>query len=139
MSFTYKDGSDVIAAMERLQTCAMVVMDAGAEGEKWAVFRNLVDSVSPDGTAQSKQMPYLRYVFGHEVGTSFMTDVKRLSDLISDDDISDDITLPEVTEDDITFLFQTSGSTGVPKLVAHTNRSILNLRRLCKDNVIISR
>ncbi|XP_052759945.1 uncharacterized protein LOC128202831 [Mya arenaria] len=41
LSFTYTDGSDVVATMERLQTCALLVMDPGENGEKWDVLEQL--------------------------------------------------------------------------------------------------
>jgi acyl-coenzyme A synthetase/AMP-(fatty) acid ligase len=56
-----------------------------------------------------------------------MTDVKKLADIISDDNAESK--LPKIHEDNIAFMVQISGSTGVPKLVAHTHRSVLNLRQ----------
>ncbi|WAR13791.1 hypothetical protein MAR_003896, partial [Mya arenaria] len=53
LSFTYTDGSDVVATMERLQTCALLVMDPGENGEKWDVLEQLFDSHSNDASAKS--------------------------------------------------------------------------------------
>ncbi|WAR07603.1 ACSF2-like protein [Mya arenaria] len=125
IAFTYKDGSDVIAMMKRLQTCALLCIDPGVDNEKWNVIQQLVESYSDDGSVISSKMPYLRYLLGHEVGTSVMTGVKKMTDLLS---TNCDVEITDVTEDALAFLSQTSGSTGEPKLVAQTQKAVVRYR-----------
>ena len=121
ISFTYKDGSDVIALMQKLGKCAMIVVDPGDSDEQWNILRELLDEHSADGNVRSTKMPCLR----HMIVTNFprnVKNVKTFKQLMSTVAVND-VSLPEVAEDDVVALFQTSGSTGAPKLVAHTYKS----------------
>ena len=122
LSFTYTDGSDVIAMMKKLDTCSTIVLDPAEDVETWTIFQKLVKDYDENGHAQSDLMPYLK----HLICRQRVSDTKNI---LTIEDMMEwkpqDITLPTVTPEDIVALFQTSGSTGVPKAVAHTNRSVI--------------
>lgn len=128
ISFTYKDGSDLVATMEMIAKCSMLVMDPGENGVNWKIVKPLIDKFSSDGLVTSKKLPYLRYVVGYEGSKeTIMTGVKLLDDLVNAK--HPDISLPEIHKDSLGLLLQTSGSTGVPKLVALSQRNIMFLRQ----------
>lgn len=122
ISFAYSDGRDVVAMMKKLQHCSALVMDPGHGNMQWEIFRKLIDEYAADGTVKSTNLPYLRHMFG--VGFDSLT-VKRFQDII--EGRHEDIVLPDVNPDDIATMIQTSGSTGVAKLVVHTHKSMLTL------------
>ena len=124
LSFTYKDGSDVIAMMEKFVTCSAIVLDPDEDVETWKIFQNLVKDYDDNGDVESDLMPYLRYFICRKNSK----EKNVISSLTIDNMISCEhhgISLPDVQPDDIVTLFQTSGSTGTPKAVAHTNRSLI--------------
>ena len=125
LSFTYTDGSDVIALMKQLQTCSVFVLDPGAEDENWKVFLNLVNSFDDKGNVQSDKMPYLRNLIYHDCEKRQTPNVLTVEQMMKWNDT--DITLPCLKPDDIAMMFQTSGSTGVPKVVAHSHRTLVNV------------
>ena len=62
LSFTYTDGSDVIAMMKRLETSSAIVLDPGVHGEKWRIFKSLISYHDKNGIVKSDKMPFLRYL-----------------------------------------------------------------------------
>ncbi|XP_060601546.1 uncharacterized protein LOC132754835 [Ruditapes philippinarum] len=120
VSFTYVDGSDLVALMDKLQICSLLVMDPGLENINWDIVRRLLDNFNANGTVKSSKMPYLRYL----VGVSFdQVDAQLLKFIDLVHDIKSGITLPKVSAKNTISLFQTSGSTGVAKLVAHSHEA----------------
>lgn len=119
--FTSKDGSDVIALMEKLRKCALIVVDPGANDEQWDILNGLLDEYSADGKVSSSKMAYLR----HMIVTNRPRNIQNVLTLeqLMSTVAHKDVTFPKIAEDDVAALFQTSGSTGVPKLVAHTYQS----------------
>lgn len=126
IAFTYTDGSDLVALMKRLQKCSFIVMDAGLDNINWNIIRKLLDECNTNGEVKSQKMPFLRYMFGFAFSEEiYSTHVKRFMDLLGEE--HPEIILPEIMSDDILCLFQTSGSTGVPKLVAYTHDMVLEV------------
>lgn len=138
ISFTYKNGSDLVAVMERLAKCCLLVMDPGVDCANWNVVKELVDIQNENGDVSSAHMPYLRYLLSHERGdTTEMSGVLHLDTLLAND--FTDTELPSISENDIAFLFQTSGSTGIPKLVAHSHRGICLTQQLGSAAIDVSK
>ncbi|XP_060581018.1 3-[(3aS,4S,7aS)-7a-methyl-1,5-dioxo-octahydro-1H-inden-4-yl]propanoyl:CoA ligase-like [Ruditapes philippinarum] len=125
ISFTYTDGSDLIALMKKMETCSLLILDPGAEFVNWNILRKLLDKYKADGNVKSQKMPYLRYVLGVRFGHPELPNVIGLRDLLLEDHY--DIELPVVKPTDVCGLFQTSGSTGIPKLVTYTQQSSLKM------------
>ena len=121
-SFTYKDGSDVIAMMQKLRTCSTIILDPGEEDESWKIFNRLVRKYDKSGAVVSDQMPYLRYLICIK-SPADEKEVLTLSDMMAWETISAD--LPSINPEDAFALFQTSGSTGIPKAVVHTHESFI--------------
>ena len=132
LSFTFADGSDVIALMEKLQTCTLIALDPGADEEKWTIFQTLISDYRADGHVSSDRLPYLRYFFCHN-GPTNKQNILTLSDMMSWENIS--VELPTICQDDVFTLFQTSGSTGTPKAVVHTHRNFLPAAKSWADSL----
>ncbi|XP_045176436.2 uncharacterized protein LOC123536974 [Mercenaria mercenaria] len=126
VSITYTDGNDIIAMMEKLEKCSLLVLDPGLESINWNILRRLLDKYEADGKVRSKKMPYLRYLLGVAFDSEpDASNVKDFRDLL--DEYHTDIELPYIDPKDFYGLFQTSGSTGVPKLVAQVHLSTMKL------------
>lgn len=122
LSFTYSDGSDVIAMMKKFETCSAIVLDQSEDSDTWEIFQKLVNHYDKEGHVESELMPYLRYfVCRHSQDQS--DSMLTLEDMMKW--ATPNTILPTLKPDDIAFLLQTSGSTGVPKAVAHTHRSFV--------------
>ena len=120
VSFTYKDGSDVVTLMERLERCSTLFLDPGLDNETWNIFKKIIDSFDKTGNLKSQKMPSLkRIVCLHEPKDIEILTLDKLKHLAKDS-----TQLPTISENDIVYIFQTSGSTGVPKVVAHTHKSL---------------
>ena len=123
LSFTYKDGSDVVAMMEKLQTCSTIILDPGIDEENWNIFSKLISEFDEEGHVTSSLMPYLRYVICR-TKPKVSDKVLTLADMMT---WEHQLTkLPSLEPEDIVILFQTSGSTGFPKACAHTHKSIIS-------------
>ena len=118
LPFASPDGSDVMLMMSRLKSCAAIFLDPGPDEYAWKIFRSLVDDFDEKGNLKSSKMPTLRYLACLSNMEGVLT-LDKLADLAQED-----TELPDVREDDIMALFQTSGSTGVPKLIVHTHKSL---------------
>ena len=119
LSFTYEDGSDVVAMMKCLEKCSAIFIDPGQNDATWHIFRKLIDTFDETGNVRSAHMPTLRHV-------AALFKPEGVEDILTFDDLltksNEDTQLPKVDIDDIAALFQTSGSTGLPKVIAHTHR-----------------
>ena len=82
LSFTFTDGSDVIAFMEKIRTCSTMVLDPGVEDGNWKIFRQIINKFDKTGNVQSDKMPYLRYLICHN-GTKDHESVLTLNDMMT--------------------------------------------------------
>ena len=122
LAFTYTDGSDVIAFMNKIKTCSTIVLDPGVDDENWKIFRNLVDAFDKNGNVRSDKMPYLKHLICHNRPSSHVN-VLTFSDMFAWQTVK--VELPEIDPEDTFTLFQTSGSTGIPKAVVHRHSSFV--------------
>ena len=60
VAFTYKDGIDVIALMERLEKCSTIFLDPGQNNEIWDIFIKIIDAFDKYGNLKSQQMHSLK-------------------------------------------------------------------------------
>ena len=118
--FTYSDGSDAVAMMQKLQKCALLVMDPGLKETNWSIFKQLINDYDCLGRVSSTEMPYLRNLIF--VMAPVSTKVATVSNLLREDCSAE---IPPVDPHKLALNFQTSGSTGVPKLVAFTQTAIV--------------
>ncbi|XP_045163725.2 uncharacterized protein LOC123528048 [Mercenaria mercenaria] len=123
ISFTYKDGaSDLIATMEKLQNCSILIMDPGLDNVNWNIIADHLDHYDKEGSVRSKKMPYLRYMLGHAFANC-QASVKQFQDLF--ESANPDIVVPKIDAEDAAMMLQTPGSTGIPKFVVHTHKSLV--------------
>lgn len=71
-----------------------------------------------------------RYLIVHEE-TEVIKGVMHYVDMVCN--VNVEIDQPQLRADSIAFMIQTSGSTGLPKLVAHTHKSVMALRQTTFD------
>ena len=124
LSFTYSDGSDVIAVMKKLENCSAIVLDQLDDSDTWKIFQKLVNHYDKKGHVESELMPYLRYFVCRQSQVQ-PDSILTLEDMMKWKTHNSASILPILKPEDIAFLVQTSGSTGVPKAVAHTHHSFV--------------
>ena len=133
LSFTYADGSDVVAMMEKLQTCHTIIMDPAIDRENWNIFTKLISNLDDDGHVASNLLPYLRNVICRsKPEESYKT--LTVEEMMTWNNPG--ISLPSLQPDDIAVLFQTSGSTGFPKACAHTHKSFTSSIRNISESFV---
>ncbi|XP_053388530.1 uncharacterized protein LOC128551657 [Mercenaria mercenaria] len=62
VSFTYTDGSDLVALMQKLQHCSLLIMNPGLDNVNWNIVQKLLDEHSGNGAVHSPKLPYLKYL-----------------------------------------------------------------------------
>ncbi|KAL3862567.1 hypothetical protein ACJMK2_008526 [Sinanodonta woodiana] len=122
VNFGYSDGSDVIALLQKMDHFSTFILHPGFHDQKWKLFKAFLTELDSRGNIKCKQVPSLKHLV-------FMAKPEEETDVLLVEDLakiylSIDNPLPNVDSDDIAFLFQTSGSTGLSKLVAHTHCSL---------------
>ena len=128
LAVTYKDGSDVVAMLQKLETCSAIILNPGDDDENWKIVRSLLSEYKTDGEVTSQKMPYLRYIIFNRKPKD-LPNCLLLSDMLTWKHTN--IPLPVIGQDDVSSLFQTSGSSGSPKAVVHTHKSsILSAKTL---------
>ena len=129
LSFMTPDGSDIISLLKRINNCSAIFLDPGPNDDAWNIFKSIVEVLDDKGRVTSSKIESLRYsvcMFKPNDPTDLMT----LSELVNM--AREDTHLPDIHEDDIQMLFQSSGSTGASKVIAHTHKSLTNSVRFFK-------
>ena len=129
LSFMTPDGSDVAALLKRVENCRAIFLDPGPNNYSWNIFKTFVESMDGNGNVTSSKITSLRYCVCM-FKPNDATNVLSLSEL--ETMAKEDTQLPTIHDDDIQILFQSSGSTGVPKVIAHTHKSLINSVRFFK-------
>ncbi|KAL3862569.1 hypothetical protein ACJMK2_008528 [Sinanodonta woodiana] len=124
ITFSFVDGSDVLAILTKLKKCSTFILDPHPEGKTWGILKTFIDSFSPDGSVKSTKIPSLQRLM--LLSQPENNDKVLLLDDFLKNDVST-IDLPNLEPKNIAFLIQTSGSTGVPKVIAHTHCSLMSV------------
>lgn len=124
IAFKNKDLSNVIAMLQKNDRCSVIVTSHTEHDDTWSVLRQYLDEVRPDGSVSSLALPYLKYVFlRYGNSTQGINDANDIREILKEN--HDDVSLPELSGDDIAFGKQSSGSTGPSKLVTRTHKSFM--------------
>ena len=142
LPFTYKDGSDVVAFMKKLQTCTTLVIDPGLDDEQWKIFVKLVNTYNANGNVQSDKITSLRLLIcTHQ--PKECSAVLTFSEMMSGKDVIE--VLPKIEPDYASSVFQTSGSTGLPKPSIGTHdqfviacNSIMTFYKMNSESIIFN-
>ena len=124
LAFSLEDGSDVITLMNQLQNCTTVVLDPGLCNANWKIFKKLIKSYDVKGNIQSDKILSLKYLICITEPND-CNDVLTFSELMAWKNMCDQ--LPTIEADDVFTVFQTSGSTGLPKLAVYSHKSYVLL------------
>ena len=122
LPFTYKDGSDVLTFMKKLQTCTTIVLDPGLNDGQWNIFAKLVNTYNVNGNMQSDKITSLKYLICTREPKG-CSSVLNLSRMMSWKEMIEP--LPQIEPEDTPAVFQTSGSTGLPKPVIGNHESFV--------------
>ncbi|KAL3866255.1 hypothetical protein ACJMK2_043569 [Sinanodonta woodiana] len=123
INFTYSDGSDVVAMLKKLESCTTFILHPGFENKQWRIMKSLLESIDENGNIKCQNIPSLKTLI-------FMAKPTNEGDLLLNvvsemiEGQSQDLELPRIYPEDIAYILQTSGSTGVPKPLAHTHFSL---------------
>ncbi|KAK3582825.1 hypothetical protein CHS0354_035773 [Potamilus streckersoni] len=122
VTFGYSDGSDVIALLQKMDNVSTFILHPGFHDQKWTIFKAFLTEFDSQGNIKCDQVPSLKHLVFMEKPEkeTYMLLVEDLAKIY----FSTDNPLPNVDSNNVAFLFQTSGSTGLSKLVAHSHRSL---------------
>ena len=124
LAFSLEDGSDVITFMNQLQNCTAVVLDPGLCNANWKIFTKLIKSYDVKGNIQSDKVLSLKYLIC-ATEPNDCNDFLTFSELMAWKNVCEQ--LPTIAADDVFTVFQTSGSTGLPKLAVYSHKSYILL------------
>ena len=130
LGLKYKDGSDLIEKMKLLKTCSLLVLDPGVNDVNWTIVKQLLGKHGADGMVSSTKLPYLRYLVCISIPEG--QEVKTVGNILEESAEETDLTA--IDPSDIAILFPTSGSTGIPKLVAQTHAALMRAYELIIDS-----
>ena len=121
-TFNLKDGSDVDAMLQKAgHRCKAIVLPRGRMDINVSILDNFLKKGNGKGEISHQSLPNMKWAIttsvGQENGYFSVNDICEMGDA--------DITLPNIDPEDVGAIFQTSGSTGSPKLIPHTHFSIL--------------
>ena len=121
LSFMSPDGSDVITLLQRLEKCSSIFLDPGPNNYSWNIFKTIVERIDGKGNLKLHKITSLRYCVclfkpNNETNVLSLAEFENMAKEYTQ--------LPNINEDDTLVLFQSSGSTGVPKVIAHTHKSL---------------
>ncbi|KAK3582826.1 hypothetical protein CHS0354_035774 [Potamilus streckersoni] len=123
ITFSFADGSDVLAILTKLEKCSTFILDPSPDGRTWDILKTFMNSFSPNGSVKSTKIPSLQRLL--LISRPKSNDEILLLDDFLKSDVSE-IDFPKIEPEHIAFLIQTSGTTGVPKAVAHTHQSLMS-------------
>ena len=121
-TFNLKDGSDVDAMLQKAgHRCKAIAFLRGRMDANISILDSFLTKGNGKGEIIHQSLPNMKWAISMSVGQDH--------DYYSVDDICEigdaDITLPTIDPEEVGAIFQTSGSTGSPKLIPHTHFSIL--------------
>ena len=111
------DGSDFIHLLNTSK-CKLIIADKNQTPCVWEILSRRIDSISSDGVIQSKQLPLLGHVVFAPItngNSEFMDRIKK----------EDSYFYTSGSASDTATFWMTSGTTGLPKLIARSHRALL--------------
>ena len=120
--FDRNDGSDIEALLSKHgKTCRAIIFSEGPDGKNTSIVNEIFQKGSTKGQIMSPSLPNVKW----SIHMSDRTSARHFNF----DDLfkmgTKEQPLPYIDQEDIAAVFQTSGSTGLPKLLPHTHYFLL--------------